>query len=181
MQCQGAAGAAGVVDPELLESFLVEPYYALPAPKSTGKELFHLPYIIHHAGPVSSWKIENLMATLLEVTIETVAREVEKYALSKLYVAGGGSANPVMMKRLQGRLANCQVLSIAKLGVDPRAKESVTFALIGYLTLHGLPGQIPSCTGARGERMLGALIPGTGAYQIPLPATTAPTKIRFVK
>ena len=177
----GRLASAGVVDSELLESFLAEPYYALPAPKSTGKELFHLPYLIAHAGPVSSWKIENLMATLLELTIETVAREVEKYSLSKLYVAGGGSANPVMMKRLQERLTNCEVFSIAQLGIDPRAKESVTFALIGFLTLNGLPGQIPSCTGAAGERLLGALIPGTGPFQVPLPAAAAPTRIRVVK
>ena len=177
----GRLAAVGVVDSELLEEFLAEPYYALPAPKSTGKELFHLPYLIAHAGPVSSWKIENLMATLLELTVETVAREVEKYSLSKLYVAGGGSANPVMMKRLQERLKNCEVFSISELGIDPRAKESVTFALIGYLTLHGLPGQIPSCTGASGERLLGSLIPGKGPFQIPRPATTAPTKIRIVK
>lgn len=177
----GRLAAAGVVDFELLESFLAEPYYSLPAPKSTGKELFHLPYLVAHAGPVSSWKIENLMATLLELTIESVAREVEKYSLSKLYVAGGGSANPVMMKRLQERLTNCEVFSIAQLGIDPRAKESVTFALIGYLTLHGLPGQIPSCTGASGERLLGSLTPGSGPLHIPLPATITPTKIRVAK
>ena len=177
----GRLAAAGVIDSKLLESFLAEPYYALPAPKSTGKELFHLPYLITHAGPVSLWKIENIMATLLELTIETVAREVEKYSLSKLYVAGGGSANPVMMKRLQERLTNCEVFSIAQLGIDPRAKESVTFALIGYLTLHGLPGQIPSCTGASGGRLLGSLTPGAGPLRISLPATIAPTKIRVAK
>lgn len=177
----GRLAAAGTVDLELLESFLAEPYYSLPAPKSTGKELFHLPYLIAHAGPVPSWKIENLMATLLELTVESVAREVEKYSLSKLYVAGGGSANPVMMRRLQERLTNCGVYSIAQLGIDPRAKESVTFALIGYLTLHGLPGQIPSCTGARGERLLGSLTPGASPFHVPLPATIAPTKIRVVK
>ena len=177
----GRLAAAGIVDSELLESFLAEPYYSLPAPKSTGKELFHLPYLIAHAGPVLSWRIENLMATLLELTIESVAREVEKYSLSKLYVAGGGSANPVMMKRLRERLTNCEVFSIAQLGIDPRAKESVTFALIGYLTLHGLPGQIPSCTGASGERLLGSLTPGNGPLQVPLPATIAPTKIRVAK
>lgn len=177
----GRLAAAGVVDSELLESFLKEPYYSLPSPKSTGKELFHLPYLIAHAGPVHSWKIENLMATLLELTVETVAREVEKYSLSKLYVAGGGSANPFMMKRMQERLTKCEVLSIAELGIDPRAKESVTFALIGYLTLHGLPGQIPSCTGASGERLLGSLTPGAGPLQIPLPSASAPTRIRVAK
>ncbi|MBI3429951.1 MAG: anhydro-N-acetylmuramic acid kinase [Actinobacteria bacterium] len=121
------------------------------------------------------------MATLLELTVETVAREVEKNHLAKLFVAGGGSANPVMMRRLQDRLTRCQVLSIAELGIDPRAKESITFALIGYLTLHGLPGQIPSCTGANGERLLGSLTPGSGPLHIPASLAAKPTRVRFAK
>lgn len=177
----GKVAGAGKVDTELLGSFLVEPYYSLPAPKTTGKELFHLPYLITHAGPVDSWNIENLMATLLELTVETVAREVERNSLSKLFIAGGGSANPVMMKRMQERLTQCKVLSIAELGIDPRAKESITFALIGYLTLHGLPGQIPSCTGAIGERLLGSLTPGSRPFVVPTPLTVKPARIRVVK
>jgi len=177
----GKVAGAGTVDAELLNSFLAEPYYSLPAPKSTGKELFHLPYLIAHAGPVESWNIENLMATLLELTVETVAREVERNSLSKLFVAGGGSANPVMMGRMQERLSKCKVLSISELGIDPRAKESITFALIGYLTLHGLPGQIPSCTGADGERLLGSLTPGAGPLVVPTPVKEKPSRIRVVK
>lgn len=176
----GRLAESGIVDRVLLEKFLDEPYYALPAPKSTGKELFHLPYIIDKAGPVNSWEINNIMATLLELTVETVAREVEKYSLSKLYVAGGGSSNPVMMRRLQERLTQCDVFTIADLGMNPRAKESIAFALIGYLTLHGLPGQIPSCTGATGERLLGSLTPGLGPLHIPTAATTIPTKIKVM-
>ncbi len=177
----GKIAGAGTVDVELLNSFLAEPYYSLPAPKSTGKELFHLPYLIAHAGSVDSWNIENLMATLLELTVETVAREVERNSLSKLFIAGGGSANPVMMRRMQERLTKCKVLSISELGIDPRAKESITFALIGYLTLHGLPGQIPSCTGASGERLLGSLTPGTGPLVVPTPVKDKPSRIRVVK
>lgn len=177
----GKIAGAGTVDTALLESLLAEPYYALPAPKSTGKELFHLPYLVTHAGPIDSWPIENLMATLLELTVETVAREVEKNALSKLFVAGGGGANPVMMRRLQERLTTCKVLSISELGIDPRAKESLAFALIGYLTLHGLPGQMPSCTGASGERLLGSLTPGVGPLVVPAPLKVIPSRIRVVK
>ena len=177
----GAIAATGKVDVALLERLLRDPYYARSAPKSTGKELFHLPYLIERAGSVAQWKIEDLMATLLELTVETVAREVEKFALAKLYIAGGGSANPVMVERLRERLPKCTVLSILELGLDPRAKESVTFALIGYLTLHGLPGQIPSCTGARGERLLGTLTPGATPLTLPERNLIKPTKIKFVR
>lgn len=177
----GKLAASGTVDKELLAKFLTEPYYKLPAPKSTGKELFHLDYLIDYVGPVSSWNIADLMATLLELTVETVAIEVEKFKLAKLYIAGGGSANPVMMARLQERLTNCQVLSMQVLGIDPRAKEGLMFALIGYLALNGQPGQIPSCTGANGERILGSLTPGKGAFVLPQRPNIQPTKLRVIE
>jgi anhydro-N-acetylmuramic acid kinase len=177
----GKLAASGTVDQELLAKFLTEPYYKLPAPKSTGKELFHLDYLIEYVGPVSTWNISDLMATLLELTVETVAIEVEKFKLAKLYVAGGGSANPVMMARLQERLTNCEVLSMQVLGIDPRAKEGLMFALIGYLALNGQPGQIPSCTGANGERILGSLTPGKGAFVLPQRPNIQPTKLRVIE
>ncbi len=176
----GKIAGSGTVDKAMLAKFLDEPYYSLPAPKSTGKELFHLPYLIEKIGPVNTWKIEDVMATLLELTVETVALEVEKYNLSKLYIAGGGSANPVMMARLQERLTSCAVLSMVELGIDPRAKEGLTFALIGFLTMHGLAGQVPSCTGARGERILGSLTPGKGPLRLPEPSSIKPIRVRVI-
>lgn len=176
----GAIAASGVVDQGLLKRFLSEPYYALPAPKSTGKELFHLPYIIEYAGEVDTWNLPNLMATLLELTVESVAMEVEKFKLAKLYVAGGGSANPVLMARLSARLTSCEVLSMGVLGVDPRAKEGVTFALIGFLSMHGHAGQVPSCTGASGERILGSLTPGANGFHVPAANPIHPVRVRII-
>lgn len=176
----GEVAASGKVDRALLSTLLADPYYALPAPKSTGKELFHLDYLIEQIGPVEKWNLPDVMATLLELTVETVALEVEKFGLTELYVAGGGSANPVMMKRMEERMAPCRVLSMAELGIDPRAKEGVTFALIGYLSAHGLAGQIPSCTGARGERILGSFTPGRGPLVLPQPSSVKPRSIKVV-
>lgn len=173
----GEVAASGTVDKNLLATLLDEPYYALPAPKSTGKELFHLDYLIRKVGPISSWNLPDVMATLLELTVETVAVEVEKYKLTKLYIAGGGSANPVMMKRFAERLSPCEVLSMSALGIDPRAKEGLTFALIGFLSAHGLPGQVPSATGAQGERILGSFTPGRQPLRLPVPLPKKPTRI----
>ncbi|MDO8645488.1 MAG: anhydro-N-acetylmuramic acid kinase [Candidatus Planktophila sp.] len=176
----GELAAHGVVDTELLSKFLNEPYYALPAPKSTGKELFHLPYIVANAGEVETWNLPNLIATLLELTVETVSREVERFKLAKLYIAGGGSANPVLMNRLSQRLSNCEVLSMDALGIDPRAKEGLTFALIGFLSMNGHAGQVPSCTGARGERILGSLTPGKNGFSIPKRNLIKPVRVKII-
>jgi anhydro-N-acetylmuramic acid kinase len=173
----GKLAAAGDVNAEILAKFLEEPYYALPAPKSTGKELFHLPYITTHFGEISTWKIEDVMATLLALTVETVALEVEKYAVSQLFVAGGGSANPVMMAALRERLAPCEVLAMTSLGVDPRQKEALAFAIMGYLSAHGQPGSIPSCTGADKATILGSFTPGSGPLHLPAPLSGPPTRL----
>ena len=176
----GKIAATGTIDQALLNKFLQEPYYALPAPKSTGKELFHLPYILEHAGEVSTWNLADLLATLLELTVETVAKEVEKFKLAKLYVAGGGSANPVLMARLKERLLPCEVLTMSAVGINPRAKEGVTFALIGFLTMQGHAGQVPSCTGARGERILGSLTPGADGFIAPQKSQIKPKRVTII-
>jgi anhydro-N-acetylmuramic acid kinase len=177
----GRIAASGKVDSKLLELLLKEPYYALTPPKSTGKELFNLDYLIRNIGPVESWSIENLLATLLELTVETVAREVERFELKTLYIAGGGSANPVLMKRLQDRLTSCSVQSMLQLGIDPRAKEGSTFALIGFLSAHGLAGQVPSCTGASGERILGSFTPGATPLHLPPPLSKRATRLKVLR
>ena len=176
----GRIAATGKVNQELLQRLLQEPFYALKPPKSTGKELFHLDYLIKNVGPINTWSIADLMATLLELTVETVAREVERFALKTLYIAGGGSANPVLMKRLQERLDDCSVQSMSELGIDPRAKEGVTFALIGFLSAHGLPGQVPSCTGANGERILGSFTPGLSRLNLPAPLAKRASRLKVL-
>lgn len=159
----------GVVNKDVLAKMLEEPYYKAQPPKSTGKELFHLPYIESFFGPIEKWNIAEVVRTLLELTVETVAIEVDRYELSNLYIHGGGSANPLMMSRLQERLPSCKVQPMSVLGLDPRQKEAATFAMIGYLSWFGLPGAVPSCTGAKGNRILGSFTPGSVPLQLPKP------------
>lgn len=177
----GALAAKGTVNQSHLATFLSHPYYKLPAPKSTGKEIYHLPYIIDVIGPVDQWIIEDVLATLLELTVETVAQEVEKFGLTSLYVAGGGALNPFLMKRLQERAKDCKILTISELGISTQSKEAIAFALIGFLTMHGLPGQIPSCTGAIGSKLLGSLTPGKDPFHLPEASSKNPIRVRIIK
>jgi anhydro-N-acetylmuramic acid kinase len=177
----GQLAAAGVVNKKLLAEFLKHPYYELKAPKSTGKEIFHLPYLLEILGPTQDWIIEDVLATLLEVTVETVAQEVEKFKLSSLYVAGGGAANKQLMKRMQERLTSCTVFKISELGISTQSKEAIAFALIGFLSMHGLPGQIPSCTGASDGRILGSLTPGANAFSVPKKVEVMPKRVRILQ
>ncbi|MFI9484959.1 anhydro-N-acetylmuramic acid kinase [Promicromonospora sp. NPDC052451] len=156
----GALAARGRVLPELLARLLDEPYYARAAPKSTGKELFHLDYLLDHLGPTPP-SAEDLLATLVALTARTVADAIRDGA-TEVVASGGGTRNPVLMAALREELPGVAVRTSDELGVPSQAKEALAFAVLGWHTWHGLPGVLPGATGARRASVLGSVTPGAG-------------------
>jgi len=154
----GALAARGHVLPDLLERLLDEPYYARPAPKSTGKELFHLDYLLSRLGAEQP-AAADLLATLVSLTARTVADAVRPTA-TELVASGGGTRNPVLMAALRRELPGVAVRTSDELGVPSQAKEALAFAVLGWHTWHGLPGVLPGATGARHPSVLGSVTPG---------------------
>lgn len=169
----GRIAASGTVDEELLAAFLAEPYYALAAPKSTGKELFHLPYVREHVAalgrPVAG---ADLVATLAELTVRTIAADVRAAGITMLAVSGGGVRNPVILDGLRAALPDTSVVLADELGAPADAKEAILLALIGWCTMHGVPAIVPGGTGARAPRVLGTITPGATPLQMPAPVAT---------
>jgi anhydro-N-acetylmuramic acid kinase len=110
----------------------------------------------------------------------SVADAVRANRLDVLVASGGGVRNPVLMERLAAQLPAVRLLTADDLGIPSDAKEAIAFALVGWATLHGLPANVPSCTGAAGPCVLGSLTPAPGR---PLPPTVAaaswPGSLRF--
>ncbi|MFB4272748.1 anhydro-N-acetylmuramic acid kinase [Nonomuraea sp. GTA35] len=176
----GRIAASGRVHERLLEVLLDEPYYRLAAPKSTGKELFHLAYVesaLARAGVTVG--DADLVATLTELTVRTVAHDVRAAAVGALVVSGGGCRNPVVMEGLRAALPGVSVSPSDDFGAPADDKEAIAFALIGWLTAHGLPGTVPGGTGAASARILGTLTPGAGPLVLPAPVTTPPRALRL--
>ncbi|MGV8850661.1 MAG: anhydro-N-acetylmuramic acid kinase [Propionibacteriaceae bacterium] len=168
----GLLAASGTVDAELLEALLADPYYSLPAPKSTGKEHFHGSYVRdlvaglnHEVTPV------DLLATLSELTVRTVADAVLEAGVTYLAMSGGGCRNPFLISGIRATLPGVEVVTTEELSVPTDGKEAILFAVIGWCTLHGLPGIWPGGTGAREPRILGSITPGAGPLRLPEPAT----------
>ena len=175
----GSSAARGRVNQELLDELMAEPYYDEPAPKSTGKELFHLDYLRGHLEHREIDR-DDLLATLCDLTARTVARAVREEHVRELFVSGGGTRNPTLMAALARHLEDHEV-SIAFIddfGVPEAAKEAVLFGLIGFLSVQGLSATIASCTGARHGAVLGAIIPGRHDVAS-LPEDQAPTRLVF--
>ena len=165
-----AIARAGAVDDELLTALLADPYYALPAPKSTGKEHFHLAYVREHVAALGrDLPIADLVRTLTELTVQTVARDVAAAGVGYLAVSGGGCRNPLIMDGLRAALPGTEVVLADELGASADAKEAILFALIGWCTMHGIPAVIPGGTGAREPRILGTITPGSGPLRMPEP------------
>ncbi len=171
----GRHAAAGTVLPDLLDALLAEPYYTARAPKSTGKELFHGGYLDRFLADRLDAP-DDVVATLTELTARTVAAELRRHRITEVVAAGGGLRNPVLTHRI-GQLADCHLVSVDEYGIPADAKEAYAFALLGWLSWHGLPGAVPSVTGARRPAVLGSLTPGAGPLRLPEPAT-APRRLR---
>jgi anhydro-N-acetylmuramic acid kinase len=155
----GAFAARGAVDPALLERLLAEPWFALAPPKSTGREHFHLDWL--QTRLAGSETAADVQATLLELTAVTVARALQaaQPKTARVLVCGGGVHNAALLRRISRHLPGVAVESTAAHGLDPDFVEAMGFAWLARQTLAGLPGNLPSVTGAAGPRVLGAVYP----------------------
>ena len=157
----GQWARGGQVIAALLDSMLQEPYLRLPYPKSTGRELFQLPWLaqqLAHSG-VANPADRDVMRTLLEFSARTIANAVDSNGTGggEMYVCGGGAMNVFFMERLAYLLPGWSVKSTAALGMAPDQVEALAFASFARRTVRGLPANVPSVTGASRACILGAI------------------------
>jgi anhydro-N-acetylmuramic acid kinase len=175
----GALAAAGSVDRPLLDALLAEPYYRRTAPKSTGKELFHAAYLDRLLADHPGLDPHDVTATVTRLTALTVATECHRHGVTRVVVSGGGTRNPVLMAELRRALGPSVTLDPTEaLGLPGSAKEAVLMALLGWLSWHGLPGTVPTCTGAARATLAGRLTPGDHPLDLPPPRTHPPHRLR---
>ena len=158
----GAWARSGTVNDALLAHLLSEPYFALAAPKSTGRDRFHARWLDDALGALrtaekSQPAAQDVQATLVELSAITVARACTDYGVQAAYVCGGGARNGFLMERLAARLAPVPLATTAALGIDPQAVEAAAFAWLAARRIDGEAGNLPAVTGARGPRVLGSI------------------------
>jgi anhydro-N-acetylmuramic acid kinase len=156
----GRFAAEGQVHPALLARLLADPWFALPPPKSTGRDHFQLEWLRVHLDDEAG-SAADVQATLCELTAATVAEALlaTQPATRRVLVCGGGVHNPLLMRHLAARLPGMAVESSMAHGFDPDFIEAAGFAWLARETLAGRPGNLPAVTGARGPRVLGAIHP----------------------
>lgn len=159
----GRWAAGGRVDLPLLARLLDDPFFDYPPPKSTGRDLFHRDWLDAALTSAGSRGLDpqDVQATLAELTAQSAAQALLRYAPGSrsLLVCGGGAFNRHLMSRLAGHLPGIAIADTASAGVPPDQVEAIAFAWLGWSFLERRSGNLPSVTGARGERVLGALYP----------------------
>ncbi|GAA0637627.1 anhydro-N-acetylmuramic acid kinase [Halomonas beimenensis] len=158
----GAWAASGEVDPSLLERLLAEPFFHRPPPRSTGREVFNLSWL--HAQLDGDEAPEDVQATLAELTatsigmgIEMAREQCDAPPAECLIPCGGGAHNGDLLSRLARHLPETPLEDATRLGWPPDWLEAAAFAWLAWRRLEGLPGNLPSVTGAAGPRVLGGI------------------------
>ncbi len=160
---EGAWAASGRIDAALLAALRAEPFFAAPPPKSTGRDLFHAEWLAKHLalGAASSLPPNDVQATLAELTASICADDLRRFAplVTELLVGGGGAFNRHVMTRLSTLLAGVRVMPTSERGLPPDQVEACAFAWLAREFGARRAGNLPAVTGAKGERVLGALYP----------------------
>ncbi|MGB7543404.1 MAG: anhydro-N-acetylmuramic acid kinase [Burkholderiales bacterium] len=155
----GAFAATGRPVEALLEAMYADTYFRRPPPKSTGRDHFNIEWL--HAFGVAHHSIEDVQATLAELTARTIGDAIARYCsgMEEACVCGGGAHNTDLVRRLQRALPGCRIDSTDRLGVPPDWVEAMAFAWLAQRALKNETGNLPAVTGARGTRVLGAIYP----------------------
>jgi len=158
----GRWAASGRIQPVLLASLLDDAYFAAPAPKSTGREYFHLAWLERHLADLDAEiSPADVQATLAELTARGITDAIATLspASQEIFVCGGGAYNHHLMARLEALLHPRQLGSTAQIGIAPEWVEAAAFAWLAQQALAGKPGNEPTVTGAHDYCVLGAIYP----------------------
>jgi len=160
----GKLAKAGRPNMAIVKELLAAPYFASPPPKSTGRELFNTDYFtkLIARSRVDGGSDEDIVATAVQLTAESVGDAYRRFIaepIGEVLVSGGGAKNPALFAAIGKAAAPIRVRHFDEVYFDGEAKEAVAFALLGYLHVTKRAGNVPTATGARGQRILGKLTP----------------------
>jgi len=163
MDEHGRWAKQGKSDPRLLERLCSDRYFSMPPPKTTGREWFNLDWLEKCIADVTPLPPPvDVQRTLCDLTVTTLRDAILNHAptCQEVLICGGGSRNPMLTYGLKTHLPDCLVDTTTYYSIDPDWVEAMAFAWLARQRLYGLPGNIPSVTGARHSVVLGAIYPG---------------------
>jgi anhydro-N-acetylmuramic acid kinase len=158
----GAWAASGTPCHPLVEQWLKQDYFHLPPPKSTGRELFGVAYLHQCLQDAGSYQLSaaDFLATITELTAASIAHSYRSFLPQmpqRVLLCGGGGRNLYLKQRIQHLLDEVPVMTTSEVGLDADFKEAIAFAVLAYWRQLGIPGNLPTATGASQEVLLGEI------------------------
>ena len=160
----GMMAAKGIVNQPLLKDMLRHPYFRRRPPKTTGREDFGTEYTRKLYKKALSKKLDSadIIATATAFTAVTIADAYRRFLPAvpdEIILCGGGGQNRTLVKMLKEQLQPAKILSTGDFGIDPDAKEAVSFAILAWATIKGIANNVPAATGAAKPAVLGKIVP----------------------
>lgn len=155
----GAYAAQGKLHQGLLEALLADPYFSRPAPKSSGREYFHLAWLCSQLDSFGLLAPADVQRTLLELTAQSIADALRGQGVCQAYLCGGGVHNKFLQQRLRALLPDVALATTDVLGAHPDWMEAMAFAWLAWAHCHQQPSNLPSVTGAQRAAVLGSYYP----------------------
>lgn len=165
MDAHGRLSSEGEIDEDVLLTLYMRraAWLAQPPPKSAGYDTFGPALIesVLEAHPGAD--PHDLVRTAVEFTARTLHEAYERFVLTRfpevrrVRFSGGGCRNPTLMEAIRRHLTKNDLRLEILDSSWADAKEAVAFALLADRTLRGLPGNVPSATGAKAPVVLGTL------------------------
>ncbi|MEH2397433.1 anhydro-N-acetylmuramic acid kinase [Nostoc sp.] len=161
----GNWAASGTPCHPLVEQWLNQDYFHLPPPKSTGRELFGVTYLHQCLKDAQAYQLNaaDVLATLTELTAASIVQSYRTFLPEmpqRVLLCGGGSRNLYLKQRLQLLLTSIPVWTTDEVGLSADFKEAIAFAILAYWRNLGIPGNLPTATGAPQEVLLGEIHKG---------------------
>jgi anhydro-N-acetylmuramic acid kinase len=156
----GAWGATGRINAELLAGLKADAYFARPPPKSTGRDHFHLLWLERLLASLRPMPgPADVQRTLLALTAQTIAEAIEAHcgSATEVLICGGGAHSAALRSELEEALAPRRLATTSTLGIPVGEVEALAFAWLAREALAGRASSLPDVTGARGRRILGAI------------------------
>lgn len=158
----GNWAATGTPCNQLVEEWLTQDYFHLPPPKSTGRELFGVDYLNRCLQDAQPYQLSaaDVLATLTELTAASIAHSYRTFLPQmpqRVLLCGGGSRNHYLKQRLELLLPSVPVETTDEVGLNADFKEAIAFAVLAYWRQLGIPGNLPTATGAPQEMLLGEI------------------------
>lgn len=175
----GTTGRTGAIQEQLLADWMSTPYIAAQPPKTTGRELFGVQFAEKIASQNPATKPADLIATATAFTARTIVQNFVLHVfprakVSQLLLAGGGAKNGFLVELIRREMTTAspstKVRLLDDIGFESKARECLAFAILGFARLRGIPGNVPSATGAKHPALLGKIIEPYGSKKLSIRA-----------